>query len=95
MRYQGLPLVQLSIHCANLAVPLVREIIDRVEAAHIATAVQRMLNALGYDAGPLGAIHEPRASAAIRKIQRQMAWPVTGEPTHSRWKILRLKALMS
>ena len=95
LRYKGVPLAQLSIHCANVAVPLTRDTIERVQVAHIATAVQRMLNELGYDAGPLGAIDGPRAIAAIKEVQRDMAWPVTGEPTHSLWKILRLKTLMS
>jgi len=63
---------------AHLAVPLTRDIIDRVEAAYVAVAVQRVLIELGYDAGTLGAIDDPRASAAIRQVQREMGWAVTG-----------------
>ena len=83
--------------CANVAVPLTRAVIDRVEAARVAAGVQRALIALGYDAGPLGAIDDPRASAAIRQAQRAIGSTVTGEPSHGLWKILilRLKLLVS
>jgi hypothetical protein len=74
-----------------MAVPLTRDIIARVEAARIAVGVQRALIALGYDAGPLGAIDEPRAIAAIEQVQRDMGWPVTGKPTHALCGILLLK----
>ena len=90
-------LARWTARCANLAVPLTQEIIDQVKAAFIATGVQRALLALGYDAGPLGAIDEPRASAAIREVQQEMGWPATGAPTPGLLKILllRLKLLVS
>jgi hypothetical protein len=65
VRHRGAPLTHFNIRCANLAVPLTRDMIASVEAARIAVGVQRALIALGYDAGPLGAIDEPRAIAAI------------------------------
>jgi len=93
----GAPLAQLSTRCANVAVPLTKDIIDRVEAARVAVGVQRALIALGYDAGPLGGIDEPRASAAIRQVQHEMGWPVTGQPSDGLRKILilRLKLMVS
>jgi hypothetical protein len=87
----GAPLARWTMGCANLAVPLTRDIIERVEAAHVAVAVQRALDGLGYDAGALGAIDDPRASAAIRQVQREMGWAVTGEPGHPLLKILLLR----
>jgi hypothetical protein len=87
----GAPLSRWSERCANLAVPLSWDIIDRVESAYCATRVQRALNQLGYDAGPLGAIDEPRAAEAIRQAQRDMGWAVTGEPSGALWKILWLR----
>jgi hypothetical protein len=85
------PLARLSSRCANVAVPITRDISDRIQAARTAVGVQRALIALGYDAGPLCAIDEPRAIAAIKQAQRDMGWPVTGEPTHALWKILWLR----
>jgi len=67
--------------CANFAVPLSRQVLDRVEAARIATSVQRALNRLGYDAGPLGAIDDPRLARAIADYQRGIGVSVTGEPS--------------
>lgn len=77
--------------CANLAVPLTWEVIERVRAAEIASGVQRALIRLGYDAGPLGAVDEPRARDAIGEFQRAMRLAVTGEPSDSLWKILLLQ----
>jgi HEAT repeat protein len=57
--------------------------------------VQRALIALSYDAGPLGAIDEPRAVAAIRQAQADMGWPVTGEVTDALRKILWLRIATS
>lgn len=91
VRHRGAPLAHWSVRCANVAVPLTGDVIARVEAARIALGVQRALIASGYDAGPLGAIHEPRAIAAIEQVQRDMRWPVTGEPTDGLRKILWLK----
>ena len=90
-RYRGAPLARLSVRCANVAVHITRGIIDRVQAAGIAVGVQRALIDLGYDAGPLGAIDEPCAMAAIRQAQRDMGWAVTGEPTAALWKILWMR----
>lgn len=87
----GAPLARWSSHCTNLAVPISWDIIDRVEAACKALYVQRALLQLGYDAGPLGAIDEPRASAAIAQVQRDMGWVVTGEPSYALGKILLLR----
>jgi len=92
---RGAPLARLSSRCANVAVPITGEIIDRVRAAEIAVGVQRALIVLGYDAGPLGAIDEPRATAAIRQAERDMGWAVTGQPTHALWKILLLRIPIS
>jgi hypothetical protein len=78
-------------NCANIAVPLSWEIIDRIEAAYVAVGVQRALSRLGYDAGPIGAIDETRAIAAIRQVQHNMGWIVTGEPTEALRKILILQ----
>jgi Putative peptidoglycan binding domain len=89
-RHRGVPLPDLS-SCANVAVPITRDIIDRVQAASTAVGVQRALNALGYDAGPLGAIDEPRATAAIKRVQRDMGWTMTGKPTDALRKILWLR----
>jgi len=91
VRQRGEPLAQWNVGCANMAVPLTGDIIARVEAARIAVGVQRALIALGYDAGPLGAIDEPRAVVAIRQVQGDMGWPVTGRPTDALRKILWLK----
>ena len=87
----GAPLPRWSQRCTNVAVPLSWDIIDRVESAYCATGVQRALNQLGYDAGPLGAIDEPRAAAAIKHAQRDMGWAVTGESSGSLLKILQLR----
>jgi len=91
LRHRGAPLTHFNARCANVAVPLTRDIIARVEAARIAVGVQRALIALGYDAGPLGAIDEPRATTAIKHVQRDMGWPVTGEATDALRKILWLR----
>lgn len=40
-RFGGAPLARWTMGCANLAVPLTRDIIDLVEAAYVAVAVQR------------------------------------------------------
>lgn len=97
MRIDGASLAVWSTRCANLAVPLTRNIIDRVAAARLAVGVQRALTALGYDAGPLGAVDDPQAITAIRQVQREMGWPATGEPTDALRKVLvlRLKLLVS
>jgi Putative peptidoglycan binding domain len=91
VRERGAPLAHWNMRCANVAVPLTADIIARAQAARVAVGVQRALIALGYDAGPLGAIDEPRALAAIKQVQRDMGWPVTGEPTDALRKILCLK----
>jgi hypothetical protein len=97
VRFGGAPLARWTEGCTNAAVPLTPDIIDRVEAAYVAVRVQRALIELGYDAGPLGAVDEPRASAAIRQVQREMGWSVSGEPGHPLLKILllRLKLMVS
>jgi hypothetical protein len=95
VRHRGAPLTHFNVRCANVAVPLTRDIIARVEAARIAVGVQRALIALSYDAGPLGAIDEPRAVAAIRQAQADMGWPVTGEATDALRKILWLRIATS
>jgi hypothetical protein len=95
VRHRGAPLTHFNVRCANVAVPLTREIVARVEAARIAVGVQRALIALSYDAGPLGAIDEPRAVAAIRQAQADMGWPVTGEVTDALRKILWLRIATS
>jgi hypothetical protein len=95
VRHRGAPLAYWNVGCANVAVPLTRDVVERVEAAQIAVGVQRALIASGYDAGPLGAIDEPRAIAAIKQAERDMGWPVTGEPTHALVKILWLKMFVS
>jgi hypothetical protein len=43
------------------------------------------------DAGALGAIDEPAASAAIRQVQQEMGWSATGAPRCALWKILLLR----
>ncbi len=78
-------------HCANLAVPLRWDIIERIRNAEVASGVQRTLNALGYDAGPLGVIDAPRAAAAIKEAQRDMGLPISSEPSHSLWKVLSFR----
>jgi Putative peptidoglycan binding domain len=94
-RDRSAPLAQWNLRCANAAVPLTGDIIARVQAAGIAVGVQRALIALGYDAGLLGAIDAPRAIAAVKQVQRDMRWPVTGEPTDALRKILWLKIPVS
>ena len=91
MRRGGAPLTSVNVRCANIAVPLTRDIVARIDAARAAVEVQRALIALGYDAGPLGAIDEPRAADAIRQMQQDMGWPVTGEATWALQKILWLR----
>jgi len=83
-----------TVACANLAVPLSREIIARVRDAEIACGVQRVLLQLGYDAGPLGSVDEPKARAAIEQFQRSVGLDVTGEATDSLWMILLLQLYM-
>jgi hypothetical protein len=95
VRYRGEPLAHWNVGCANVAVPLTRDVVERVWAAQIAVGVQRALLALGYEAGPLGATDEPRALAAVKQVQRDMGWPVTGEPTDALRKILWLKVPVS
>jgi len=80
--------------CANLAVQLSGEIIDHVRAAEIAAGVQRALLQLGYNAGPLGSVDEPKARAAIEQFQRSVGLDVTGEATDSLWMILLLQLYM-
>jgi hypothetical protein len=87
---KGSALSRWDNRCANGAVPLTGEIIDRVYAAKAASEVQRALDRLGYGAGPLGAVDDPRAAAAIRQFQRNMKLPVTGEPSCALAKILAL-----
>jgi hypothetical protein len=91
LRHGDTALTRFNVGCANVAVPLTRDIIARVEAARIAVGVQRALIALGYDAGPLGEIDEPRAIPALKQAQADMGWPVTGKPTHALWGILWLR----
>jgi hypothetical protein len=95
VRKRGAPLDRWNVRCANVAVPLTRDVVERVGSARTAVGVQRALIALGYDAGPLGAIDEPRAIAAVKQVQRDMGWPVTGEPTDALHKMLLLKILVS
>jgi V8-like Glu-specific endopeptidase len=90
-RQRGAPLAHWNPRCANVAVPLTGDVIALIEAARIAVGVQRVLIAAGYDAGPLGAIDGPRAIGAIEQVQRDMRWPVTGEPTDALRKILWLR----
>lgn len=85
------PLSRWDRRCANVAVPLSWDIIDRIRAASDAVDTQRALSRLGYETGPLGAIDEPRAAAAIRQAQHDMRWPVTGEPSCSFLKVLQLR----
>jgi hypothetical protein len=77
--------------CANIAVPLSSAVLDLVEAAHVAVGTQRLLERLGYDAGPLGAIDDERATDAVRRVQHDMGWSVTGVPTDALRKILILQ----
>src|SRR5262245_28576842 len=88
---KGGPVFRLDNRCANGAVPLTWDIIDRISAARAASQVQRALNRSGYDAGPLGAVDDPRATAAITQFQRDMKLPVTGKPSDALAKILALK----
>lgn len=78
--------------CANRAVPLSWPVIDRIRAAAIAVAVQRQLLARGLDAGPLGAIEDPRLAAAIAAFEQAMGLPVSGRPTCALQTILELQA---
>jgi hypothetical protein len=87
----GVPLSRWDRRCANVAVPLSWGIIDRIRAAACSVDAQRILGRLGYDAGPLGAIDEPRAAAAIRQAQRDMGWSVTGEASDGFLKVLQLR----
>ena len=80
-----------SPRCANVAVPLTPDLIERVSAARVATGVQRALLALGYDAGALGAVDEPAVIAAIRQVQHEMGWSETGAPSDALRKILFLR----
>jgi hypothetical protein len=80
-----------SDRCTNLAVPLSAEIVDRVQAVQLASGVQRELLQLGYDAGPLGAVDEPRARTAIETFQRAVGLGVTGEPSYLLEKIIWLQ----
>jgi hypothetical protein len=91
----GDPPIPRDGRCANLAVPMSPEVIGRIEAAQTATALQRVLNRLGYDAGPLGAIDDPRATAAIGRAERDMGWSVTGQPSDGLRKILALRLSLS
>jgi hypothetical protein len=77
--------------CANVAVPMTLAIRDQLCAADIAVGVQHALTELGYDAGPIGVIESPHAKAAIRQVEREMGWAVTGEPTDILNKVLQLR----
>ncbi|HEX6092424.1 MAG TPA: peptidoglycan-binding domain-containing protein [Dongiaceae bacterium] len=85
---------QGATSCANLAVPLSPAIASRISDAMVAVGVQRVLSKLGYDPGPLGAVDEPEARAAIEEAQRSIGLSVTGEPSHALWGVLRLRASM-
>jgi hypothetical protein len=80
-----------DVLCANVAVPMTAEIVERIRAAATGSAIQRALNRLGYDAGPLGAVDEPRARAAIEAFQKDVGLPVTGEPSDILRKIIEVR----
>ena len=77
--------------CANIAVPVSTDLRAAIETAWAAVLVQRTLTALGYDAGPIGAIEGERATAAIRRVEREMGWPDTGQASWRLYKILQLR----
>ena len=76
--------------CVNLAVPLSWAVIDRIRNAAVAVAFQRELPRFGYDAGPIGVIEDPRLASTIGRIQRELGWTVTGEPSCALLKFLQL-----
>src|SRR5690606_10961500 len=53
--------------------------------------VQRLLNDMGYDAGPVDGMMGSRTRSAIRKFQLERGLPVTGAPSQSLYEAL-LKA---
>ena len=85
------PLLAWARGCANIAVPVTSAMRDKLWDAMIAVGTQRVLTSLGYDAGPIGEIDAPQMRAAIRQVQREMGWAVTGEPTCILHKILLLR----
>jgi hypothetical protein len=82
VRHDGKP------ECVNLAVPILPQITDRIAKAEAAIGVQRCLQYLGFDVGPLGLVDGPKLKAAIEQTQRSLGLPVTGEPSHALHKIL-------
>lgn len=76
--------------CVNLAVPLSWPVIDRIRNASAAVALQRELPRFGIDAGPLGFIDDPRLTAAIKRVQRELGWTAIGEPSRTLLKFLQL-----
>ncbi|MEZ5832063.1 MAG: trypsin-like peptidase domain-containing protein [Dongiaceae bacterium] len=88
------PFLAWSRGCANIAVPLTDAIRQRVIDAQYATEAQRALIALGFDAGPVGAIESPQALAAIHRAQRELGWPETDTVTCTLAKILSLRAAL-
>jgi hypothetical protein len=87
----ALPLQHGSADCANFAVPLSWTIIDRIREAEIISGVQLSLIILGYDAGPFGALEDPRISSAIATFERDYGLAVTGRPSYGLLKLLKLQ----
>lgn len=88
----GSPLSHWDTGCANFAVPLTWPIIDRIREAEVTSGVQVSLTILGYDAGPFGALEDPRIPTAIAAFERDFGLAVTGRPSYGLLKLLRLQS---
>jgi len=77
--------------CANVAVPVSSAIREKVWAAWTAIGMRDVLTRLGYNAGPPGMIEAPQLKAAVRRVERELGWSETGEPTGTLYKFLKLR----
>lgn len=85
--------VQMVQYSSTLGTLVVRE--DRCRLAQVTDAsvpespdlsirqIQQMLNALGFDAGPLDGIEGPKTRSAIAALQESLGEPTTGTLTPS------------
>jgi hypothetical protein len=77
--------------CANVAVPVSSAMRARLWDASVTVGVQGLLNKVGYDAGPRGAIESPQLEAAIAQAKRDVGMDAD-MPLDHLWHILILRA---
>jgi hypothetical protein len=75
-------IAQFSEPCSNLAVPLDRRLIERIQEVQVASGLQRHLRSMGYDVGELGAITNLQFASAIQDVRSKLGM-VDGGADHA------------